>query len=524
MADRPSAAERAGGGRREQFKAKSSRATEQARRRAALEGQQADARESRLSDIRRVAMDALLSTEVNDVEEEVEVEDDDDDEAAMLDAGGDSIGGDEMDVEKKAAGKKMKSLRKLHRTLFFSRQLQVPDQMIEVPEDLPSWLMSVRPEGERCLLLSEGGRVEVRRKNGYVHERYSDSRLPRGLTILDCVCIEEEPGVEEPGASSTAPSAQTISVDVDEPTAADEDDEEMEVEGTARGDDEASMDASLGEGQGQEAQGSSKGHGRRGKGGGKGKRKGKDDRRRRPVGKRSYAVCDVLCWGDTELISADAECRMFWLESRFAELREKAPRRARPLKLCLAVPAGREALQYGYEEDLGYPKDSLVFFHPEGKYDLCTAVTPLVLSWRDRSLSRFVIDTPDERGEKLPDKQAIVLELRGGGYLRTADHKVVGRLSDEELAQASQGSAQGSRLKGLLRCEIDSVDMAARALVGVKAKCHVNARARSWPDSWGRIVFQHTQRSKVDVVEFAALVAAASGGKCAGSIAPPAGA
>merc|ERR1719451_291294 len=51
--------------------------------------------------------------------------------------------------------------------------------------------MMVRPEGDRCLLFShDGGRVEIRRKNGYVHERYTDARMPKGLTILDVVCVE----------------------------------------------------------------------------------------------------------------------------------------------------------------------------------------------------------------------------------------------------------------------------------------------------------------------------------------------
>merc|ERR1719238_1949969 len=88
-------------------------------------------------------------------------------------------------------GNKMRRLRRLQRTMFFARQMQAPDWMVEVPADLSTaWLMMVRPEGDRCLLLSDGGRVEVRRKNGYVHERYTDARMPKGLTILDVVCVE----------------------------------------------------------------------------------------------------------------------------------------------------------------------------------------------------------------------------------------------------------------------------------------------------------------------------------------------
>merc|ERR1719197_2049529 len=95
---------------------------------------------------------------------------------------------------RKHRGNKMRRLRRMQRTMFFARQMQAPDWMTEVPADLStSWMMMVRPEGDRCLLLSDGGRVEIRRKNGYVHERYTDSRMPKGLTVLDVVCVESPP-------------------------------------------------------------------------------------------------------------------------------------------------------------------------------------------------------------------------------------------------------------------------------------------------------------------------------------------
>merc|ERR1719188_1363782 len=175
------------------------------------------------------------------------------------------------------------------------------------------------------------------------------------------------------------------------------------------------------------------GPGSRGKGKGKGG-KGKG-RRRRPPGDRKYAVMDALVWGDQELASAEAECRMFWLASRFAELPEKHPRRARPLSLVPATPASPEALQHAYHSDTGVRKDSLLFLHREGQYAVSEAVTPLALQWRDRQISRFVVDTPDEKGELMPERQAVVLEVRGGGQLRTADRTVVSHFGEEQLAQ-----------------------------------------------------------------------------------------
>merc|ERR1719464_2409774 len=141
-------------------------------------------------------MEALLGGEnENDLEQEDEVEEEAEEEDPMAD-GEDAI----MGVGgRKGNAKKMNRLRRLHRTLFFARQLQMPDWMLAMPDDLAaSWLLLVRPEGDRCLLLSDSGRVEVRRKNGYVLERFQDSRLPSGLTVLDVVCMETPLETEKP--------------------------------------------------------------------------------------------------------------------------------------------------------------------------------------------------------------------------------------------------------------------------------------------------------------------------------------
>jgi len=257
-------------------------------------------------------MEALIGSGTqNDVEEEVEVEDDEDD-AADADGGGDA----EMAPSSHGSGKKMQRLRRLHRTLFFARQLQVPDWMLVPPEDLAhSWMVLARPEGDRCLLLSDGGRVEVRKKNGYVQERYTDSRFPRGLTVLDAVCIEGPASPESvpstsasnsmPDAASTADVAATSSsLDVEVCAGDDDEEEEMETE---------TLDADMGGAGGY----SGRGRGGKGKGSRKGKGKG---RRSRPQGNRTYAICDVLVWGDVDMAGAEAECRLFWLESRFEEM------------------------------------------------------------------------------------------------------------------------------------------------------------------------------------------------------------
>ena len=417
-------------------------------------------------------MDALLSTSANDGKEEVEIQDDDDDDPADTTNDMDMDGG-------YAHGKKMQRLRRLHRTLFFARQMQIPDWMLVPPQDLAeSWLVLAKPEGDRCLLLSEGGRVQVRQKNGHILEKFTDSRFPRGLTILDAVCIEG-PQPQKPVRgkmqedSGLGPEIQEFSAPMEEPTSPVDD-------GQSEGDD--AMDVAPG-----------------GKSSGKG-------RRRRLPGNRKYAICDVLVWGDMDMASTEAEFRLFWLQSRFEEMREKAPRRARPLQLIRALPATADSLRELYSGDFGYPKDSLMFLHREGRYQISEPVTPVAMLWRDRHLSRFVVDTPDEKGQDLPSKQSVVLEVRGGGRLRTADRHLVAQCQEEDLDKL-QGQAKN---KSLVRCDIEAIDVVNRCLKVVPV-AHVPVRSRVWPDSWARIVFQHLHRSgQSSFISFEALMQAAS--------------
>lgn len=487
------ARERASQGRLGQYKATHGHEAEKERLRDALSMQQSDSRAARLADVRRIAMEALIGSEnQNDVTQEVEVQDDDDDEA----------GDASMDVDQQRKGNKLQRLRRLHRTLFFARQLQMPDWMVAPPDDLAaSWMVLARPEGDRYLLLSDGGRVEVRRKNGYVQERYTDSRMPRGLTILDVVCIEHE------AESTQAPAAGVDGMDegsaatVAQPADGGEKDEECD-DGADGPREDIDMDSNAG--------GYGKASGKAGKGK-KGKGRGKGGRSR-PSGNLTYAVCDVLVWGDMDMAGAEAECRLFFIQSRMEEMREKHPRRARPLKLVKALPATPESLQELYTADVGYPKDSLLFLHREGHYQLDQPITPLALMWRDRQLSRFVVDTPDKTGESLPERQAVVLEVRGGGRLRTADRMIVAQCKEEDVDAVQGLSGTGSKAKGLLRCDVQSVDVANRCLVGVVPKTHIPVRSRVWPDSWGRIVFQHLHREgKASAFSFDALIRAASG-------------
>lgn len=451
---------RVGAKRRDQFKSKPT--DEGERRRRALAAQQSDARERRLAAMRTIAVDSLLGGEVVDEAKkcvDIESESDSDDELpdTEMQTEGAATGADDFSATvRKKRGKRQ---RRVGRDLYFARQLQVPDWMTEVPPDLASsWLLMVRPDGDRHLLLSESGHVEVRRKNGHVVERYTDTRLPDGLTILDVVCVKpprdtgKEPDTGKEHAEMVVADASAMPV------------EDVAMHGRGRG------------------------RGRRG-GGAKGRGRGRGQRRHE---EHSYAVLDVLFWGDTDVACADAEFRMFWLASRLGEMTDAPAHRARPLQFLPAEPVNLDVLNAAYRNDVGYLKDSLLFLHKEGKYSYSEPVSPLALQWRDRSISPYVVDTNDAKGEAQPEKQAVVLELRGGGHLRTADRIVVASMTEEELGAVP--GANPSQGKALLRFHVDHVDFAAKKLSGLEFLSRVPSRIRVWPDSWGRIAFQCTNR------------------------------
>lgn len=86
----------------------------------------------------------------------------------------------------------------------FAALPQVAEWMVEVPADLgpAHWLVLARPEGHKCLVISENGETIARKKNGRVLSRFQ-SALPggrRGLgqkqhslqCVLECVFHESD--------------------------------------------------------------------------------------------------------------------------------------------------------------------------------------------------------------------------------------------------------------------------------------------------------------------------------------------
>jgi len=152
-------------------------------------------------------------------------------------------------------------------------------------------------------------------------------------------------------------------------------------------------------------------------------------------------------------------------------------------------------------EQLPYAKDALVFMHKQAQY--WPGLSPLLLSWRDKHICKYVVDTPDVNGVEIPPTQAVVLELRTKHFLRTEDKVIVGQAQEEQLKKIGK-----VRVKELLRGECDGVDQAGK-LINLRLTGKAG-RNRPTADSMGRIVFQHLHRHGLAaVISIEALVAAA---------------
>ncbi|KAI8470226.1 MAG: hypothetical protein J3K34DRAFT_521574 [Monoraphidium minutum] len=259
----------------------------------------------------------------------------------------------------------------------YARQLMLPEWLTDVPPDLAdSWLAVPRPEGRRCLVVAAHGSTSVRSRTGALLARFQ-SALPGGgrggggeFTVVDAVLAEPpDTGFAQEQEQQAAQAAQA--------------------------------------GEEGPQQGQQRHHGL-------------------PLGSVLW-LADVVAWNGVELDGCSAECRVFWLAGRLAEVGGGGGGGARgggcpELRTLPAVPATPEGLEAAARGEcsgrgLGFVQDGLWLLHREGRYT--PGATPLALLWKDDGCSRYLLDT-DADGI-VPERTAVVLRYRGDGSVATDD-------------------------------------------------------------------------------------------------------
>ena len=84
------------------------------------------------------------------------------------------------------------SLQEVRTRKLFARSFMYPDTMVNVPTNLHSeWMVSLRPEGQRCLAVLSSNTVTLRQRNGQVIDSFVldpfSIRPTDGVAIFDCV-------------------------------------------------------------------------------------------------------------------------------------------------------------------------------------------------------------------------------------------------------------------------------------------------------------------------------------------------
>ena len=290
----------------------------------------------------------------------------------------------------------------------FAGNLMFPDWLIEKPTDLNvNWLVQLRPEGKRCIVLISHGRIHVRSKQGKLLTTspiMEPSLMSLGTTILDCVVPDT-------------------------------------IQGYAC----------------------------------------------------ALYVMDVIYWDEASVAESEAEFRHYWLKSRFAELSFdfsgsetidfRKMKALPPLIYVEPKEATAEVIESMYLNSRDYATDSLIFTHKQSQY--VAGLSPLQLQWRDRRLSRFVIDTSDFEGDRIPERQRVVLNAKlsksGKVKLKTWDDVTVGRMNIDGVVE-----------KCLVRLTIAGVDDYDR-LIDPQDAVRIPP-GRVFPDSLNRIKSQTALR------------------------------
>lgn len=208
---------------------------------------------------------------------------------------------------------------------------------------------------------------------------------------------------------------------------------------------------------------------------------------------QTYYVVDMVCWAGMSFYECPAEFRFFWLKSKLFESGASETPSVYHRFRFVAVSVyncDQQGLQTAYLGPVPYVKDGLLFYNKHAHYQMGN--TPLTLVWKDDSCSQYVIDT-DNKGQ-VPDRQQVVLELLEDGRLATSDDPpaIFGSLNEDFIQKA------GLKPGNLLRFAVSNDGLHfANGKLGKADLQYLNKvnRARTFADSYSKVLFQHTARS-----------------------------
>eukprot|EP00922_Rhytidocystis_sp_ex-Travisia-forbesii_P045624 GHVS01068070.1.p1 GENE.GHVS01068070.1~~GHVS01068070.1.p1 ORF type:complete len:501 (+),score=98.29 GHVS01068070.1:1217-2719(+) len=354
---------------------------------------------------------------------------------------------------------------------FYSKQLIICDWIVgeNLPSDLGTeWMVYLRPEGKRCLVVSSRGSVKVRDKCGALMREVPGTQkaamarfLNNGLTVFECVMVQDRIlGDTYMAATELLPKGSSSEGNADQ------------------------GDGFL------------------------------------------FWICDVLWWNGISLCDSSMECRRFFLESRLQECRDVAATEEQvgmhdrcPFRLVDCQPCNIDFIHKLYHGVFPFGTESLMFVHKEAHY--LPGFNPLWLCWKDQHISQFCIDTaiPKKGGGDLVNRQLACLEVVDNGALVTADDITVSHVIAEEMNKRAMKAGD------VVRVDFVSIHPRMEETSGESSMCledmrvmtlkHHRSKLRRPPDPLNRILFQYHHRAAADaedtnnidgVVSFEALV------------------
>jgi len=215
---------------------------------------------------------------------------------------------------------------------------------------------------------------------------------------------------------------------------------------------------------------------------------------------QTYYVMDVISWRGMSMHESSVDFRFFWCQSKIedagVELATINPNNDFLFRSLESYFCNLEGISNVYSAPTPYIKDGLLFYYKNAYYE--PGLTPLVLAWKDNTVSRYPIDAPDgQTPYKIQECTLRVSQLvpevvlKAFGNDRVIVKELVGP-SDVQVGDIIRFELHG-KVESLY--ENNNMNDLALEVVAIeklvykrKEPSHVN------PDSSCRIVYQYMMR------------------------------
>ena len=179
-----------------------------------------------------------------------------------------------------------------------------------------------------------------------------------------------------------------------------------------------------------------------------------------------YYILDIMSWNDMHCYECTAEFRFYWLRAKLDETPFIAPpppsHAQQQQHFFVAAPCwecSMEGLREAYLGHTPFTKNGLLFYHREGHYEV--GLTPLVLLWKDVSVTSYLDDAGDETiALRVVDD---VCPADEGMSVEQFSERPVGEHASRAVSETVGEGGSAGLSAGAMLCTLEGVSLVAWA-------------------------------------------------------------